>query len=244
MSTTVTYLDHSGFAVTTPGAILVFDYYRDPSNSLYHILNNHRELPVVFLVSHHHPDHFNNEIFDLAQDHERLFVLSDDIFARLVPDKGIQVAWLKNGDPAIDLPGGMTVRAFGSTDAGVSYAVTTADGKVIFHAGDLNDWHWQDESTQHEVVKAHNAFNTILNRIASEISEIWIAMFPVDTRLGTDFYRGAALFTERIKVDNFFPMHFWKHPDMACDFEKYIADGSVTRSYCLDHPGHHAVIEG
>lgn len=27
---TVTYLDHSGFAITTPGAVMVFDYYKDP----------------------------------------------------------------------------------------------------------------------------------------------------------------------------------------------------------------------
>lgn len=242
MKTKVTYLDHSGFVVTTPTAILVFDYYRDPSNSLHHILNDHKELPVVFLVSHHHPDHFNNEIFDLAQDHKRLFVLSDDIFSKLVPEKGLQVAWLKGGDPAVEIPGGMTVKAYGSTDAGVSYAVTDAEGDVIFHAGDLNDWHWQDESTQHEVEKSHNAFTKILNRIAEDIPEIYIAMFPVDTRLGSDFYRGAEEFVKRIKVDNFIPMHFWNKADMACDFNKYISDQSTTRCYCLDHPGHAAEI--
>lgn len=237
---TVTYLDHSGFAVTTPQDILVFDYYRDPSNSLKRILHHHPGLPVVFLVSHHHPDHFNNEIFDLAQDHGRMFVLSDDIFARLVPDKGLQVAWLKGGDPAIDLPGGLTVKAFGSTDAGVAYAVTTPEG-VVFHAGDLNDWHWQDESTQAEVQHADNAFKVILDRIASEIPEIRVAMFPVDTRMGTDFYRGARLFTEKIKVDNFFPMHFWKNAGEACEFDRYIAT-PATRCHCLDHPGHEAEI--
>lgn len=242
MNAKVTYLDHSGFAVTTPTAILVFDYYRDPSDSLKKILNDNKELPVVFLVSHHHPDHFNNEIFDLAQNHKRLFVLSDDIFSKLVPDKGIQVAWLRNGDPAIEIPGGMTVKAYGSTDAGVSYAVTDSEGRVIFHAGDLNDWHWQDESTQHEVVKAHDAFTKILNRITDDIQEIWIAMFPVDTRLGTDFSRGAEEFTKRIKVDNFIPMHFWNKADLACDFKNYIPDIATTRCFCLDHPGHDAEI--
>lgn len=239
----VTYLDHSGFMVTAGNVVLVFDYYRDPAHALHKELEARPGCDVVFLVSHHHPDHFNNEIFDLAQNHRRTYVLSDDIFARLVPDKGLSVAWLKAGDPAIDLPGRLTVRAFGSTDAGVSYAVTDTEGNVIFHAGDLNDWHWQDESTQHEVAKADSDFLTIASRIAREIPRMKIVMFPVDTRMGTDFYRGARLFTKEVKVDNFFPMHFWKHPDMACDFQSYISTPDTTRCYCLDHPGHSAEIE-
>ena len=239
----VTYLDHSGFLVTTPGVVLVFDYYRDPAHALEKELAAQPDCDVVFLVSHHHPDHFNDDIFNLAQNHRRTFVLSDDIFSKLVPDKGLSVAWLKAGDPSIELPRGLSVRAFGSTDAGVSYAVTDPEGNVIFHAGDLNDWHWQDESTQHEVMKADNAFRTITARIAREIPHMKIVMFPVDTRLGTDFGRGARIFTEEVSVDNFFPMHLWKHPDMACDFSSYIATPDTTRCHCLDHPGNSALIE-
>lgn len=239
----VTYLDHSGFMVTTDRVVLVFDYYRDPAHALHKELEANPASNVVFFVSHHHPDHFNNEIFDLAQNHWRTYVLSDDIFSRLVPDKGFPVAWVKGGDPAINLPCGLTVRAYGSTDAGVSYAVTDPEGNVIFHAGDLNDWHWQDESTQHEVEKADNAFRTIVGRIARDIPEMKIVMFPVDTRMGSDFYRGARIFTEEVKTDNFFPMHFWKHPDMACDFRSYIATPDTTRCYCLDHPGKSAEVE-
>ena len=29
----ITYLDHSGFTVTTPDAVMVFDYYKDPDKS-------------------------------------------------------------------------------------------------------------------------------------------------------------------------------------------------------------------
>ena len=240
---TVTYLDHSGFAVTLPDAILVFDYYRDPSNSLKHILHRHPSLPVIFLVSHHHPDHFNNEIFDLAQDHERMFVLSDDIYAKLVPDKGLSVAWLKGGDPEIALAAGLTVKAYGSTDAGVSYAVRRPSGEVIFHAGDLNDWHWQDESTHEEVARADESFKVIVNRIAAEIPAMNIVMFPVDTRLGSDFSRGAHIFTEKIKVAHFFPMHFWKDHEAACDFSQYIATPEYTKAYCLDRPGREAKVD-
>ena len=51
----VTYLDHSGFAITTPAAIMVFDYYKDPDKKLEHLLKISPEKPVLFFVSHHHP---------------------------------------------------------------------------------------------------------------------------------------------------------------------------------------------
>ncbi|MDE6153798.1 MAG: MBL fold metallo-hydrolase [Muribaculaceae bacterium] len=79
----ITYLDHSGFAVVTPTAILVFDYYRDPAHSLKKVLHEYPSRPVIFLVSHHHEDHFNRDIFDLAQDHKRTYVLSNDIESKV-----------------------------------------------------------------------------------------------------------------------------------------------------------------
>ena len=43
----ITYLDNSGFVITLDNAILVFDYYRDPSHSLNSILGNKPDAPVV-----------------------------------------------------------------------------------------------------------------------------------------------------------------------------------------------------
>ena len=191
---TVTYLDHSGFAVTTPQAVMVFDYYKDPDKKLEKVLNDNPSKDVVFFVSHHHPDHFNTSIFELAQERKRTYVLSNDIFSKLVPQKGISVAWMSAGDVIDQISGTKEVRAYGSTDAGVSYAITTAEGEVIFHAGDLNDWHWSEESTEREVAEAQAKFEKIVNRIAEDIPEIKIAMFPVDARMGADFAKGAENF--------------------------------------------------
>lgn len=44
----VTYLDNSGFVITLKDAILVFDYYRDPSHALNKILGDKPDAPVVF----------------------------------------------------------------------------------------------------------------------------------------------------------------------------------------------------
>lgn len=230
----ITYLDHSGFAVVTPTAILVFDYYKDPAHALKKILHEYQSLPVIFLVSHHHYDHFNRDIFDLAQDHKRTYVLSNDINSKVTHDD-IAIAWMSAGDTVENLPGNITVKAYGSSDIGVSYMVTLPDGKNIFHAGDLNYWHWQDESTEAEVRTAYNRFVKVLTSVMADVSSIYVAFFPVDPRMGQDFSQGARLFLENIDVKFFFPMHFWGEYKKACDFEQYTPDN--TESLCMHLPG-------
>lgn len=215
--TKVTYLDHSGFAVQIPGAVLVFDYYRDPSHALHKILENNPDIPVVFFVSHQHKDHFNTGIYELAQNHRRVYVMSNDVPAQNIPST-LEVAGMTAGDRIEGLPGGVNVAAYPSTDEGVSFMVETSAGKKIFHAGDLNLWHWKDESDAKEVKKSEEAFSKALHRIASENPSVDIAMFPVDPRIGTDFGEGAKEFLTTIKVANFFPMHFWGRKDEVATF--------------------------
>ncbi len=235
----VTYLDHSGFAVETESVILVFDYYRDPSHSLTGILQGNKDLPVIFFVSHHHPDHFNRDIFNMAQDHKRVYVLSDDIFSRLVHDD-LAVAWMRAGDSQTGLPGGVSVRAFGSTDVGVSYLVTTAEGHTLFHAGDLNYWHWQDESSEKEVKEAYNKYVVVVQDILRVVNSVDVLFFPVDPRLGTDYGSGARLFLENVQVRYFFPMHFFGDWEAACSFSQYVTDNTDFESLC--EPGQSVVL--
>lgn len=243
MKKQVTYIDHSGFAIVTPDAIMVFDYYKDPDKKLEKVLKENEQAPVLFFVTHHHPDHFNTSIFELAQNRKRVYILSNDIFSKLVPQTGIEVAWMSAGDALEQIPGVKRVEACGSTDAGVSYAITLSDGSVIFHAGDLNDWHWKEESTEREIQKAESRFNTIVNRIASSYPEMDIVMFPVDARMGADFAKGAEIFLDKVKVKNFFPMHFWGEPQKACDFADYIPKSSTASCHCLDRPGMSVEVE-
>lgn len=230
----ITYLSHSGFAVTTSDVILVFDYERDPSHALHRILEQNPDTPVVFFVSHRHQDHYNKSIFELAQNHKRVYVLSNDVPARDVPTT-LAVQGMSAGDYVENLPGGISVKAYASTDEGVSFFVTTGEGETIFHAGDLNDWHWQDESTEREVAKADADFRKIVNRIASEHAAMDVAMFPVDVRQGNDFARGARIFLEEINVKDFFPMHFDGDYKLACNSESYCPER--TKCHCLHEPG-------
>ncbi|MDE7136754.1 MAG: MBL fold metallo-hydrolase [Muribaculaceae bacterium] len=237
----VTFLDHSGFVVVTPTAILVFDYYRDPSHALEKVLRENPGLPVDFFVSHHHPDHFNPDIFNLAQNLERCFILSTDIYSKVVHDN-LPVAWMSPGDTQEQIPGNLTVKAFGSSDSGVCYLVTLPDGRKIFHAGDLNYWHWNKESTMAEVRAAYSKFVHVVNRLREDTPEIDMAFFPVDPRLGQDYADGARIFLENIKVNYFFPMHFWGAYKAACDFDQYTTDN--TDSFCLYVPGESVELKG
>lgn len=229
----LTYLFHSGFVLQSDRVVLVMDYYRDPSDALPAILARiGSEVPVVFAVSHQHADHFNPEIFCLGQGHECHYVISDDVPVLDVPGN-VDVHWVAPGKCAE--VAGIRVEAFGSTDLGVSF-VFDVDGRTVFHGGDLNDWHWQDESTPEEVMEADEAFDRELSKIAHAHPSMDVMMMAVDPRLGSDYARGARKALSAIAVGYFVPMHFWKKWQSACDFAVYRREG-YGKYLCPDRPG-------
>ena len=158
-----------------------------------------------------------------------------------MPD-GNFVSWVSPGSILPDLPGGITVTAFGSTDRGVSFLIESQSHLTLFHAGDLNDWHWQDDSTPTEVKSADDAFDKILSDLSSTVTHINVAMFPVDPRLGSDYARGARKFMHTIATDYFIPMHFQGDANAGCDATQLSPDNS-TRIECMHTPGQTATLE-
>ena len=65
------------------------------------------------------------------------------------------------------------VHEFGSTDEGGSFYVET-DGLRIFHAGDLNHWHW-DGDTEADRREADKLFAREMSRL--DIGETDLAFF-------------------------------------------------------------------
>ena len=100
----------------------------------------------------------------------------------------------------------VTVRAFGSTDMGVSFLVD-ANGKRIFHAGDYNLWHWEDESTQEEIDEATQWFERILSDLMPYAGTIDLAFFPLDPRMGKNTARGIERFMDVMRPKVVVPMH-------------------------------------
>ena len=106
------------------------------------------------------------------------------------------------------------------TDSGISFLIE-AEGKRLFHAGDLNNWHWKDESTPEEVAEAEQNYLKELGDLAKATDKLDATMFPVDPRIGTDFMRGAQQFVDHIKTNIFVPMHFWDRPAEVVAFRPY-----------------------
>ena len=99
------------------------------------------------------------------------------------------------------------IDAFGSTDVGSSFLLHLQDWS-IFHAGDLNNWHWSEESTEEEIRKANGDFLAEVKYLKEKASNIDLVLFPVDRRMGKDYMKGAKQFIEQIKTTIFVPMHF------------------------------------
>ena len=197
------FLAHSGFLVELPSVTLLFDWWNGELPVL------RPGVPLLVFASHRHEDHFKPDIFRLDAS---AFLLGSDI--RLTPrnlekwgvseEKAARCTRLGKHDTVTPLPG-VTVETFPSTDEGVAFLVT-ADGQAVFHAGDLNWWHWEGED-----VGWNRNMEVNFKRYAEPLRgrRIDLAMLPLDPRLGDDGFRGPAYFLELADIRRFLPMHQW-----------------------------------
>lgn len=215
----VTYYLHSGFSCAMGDVLLVFDYWQGEKRRLRkdkrltgEKLSSYRE--VVVFVSHSHEDHFDPVVYEWGKDAGETttirYVISRDVPKGYV---GQRVAAGEECAPFDDVH----VKVFDSTDMGVSYLVEI-EGVRIFHAGDLNFWHWREESTMKEIAEAEEAFRAAVEPIEKEAIDL--AFFPVDQRQGGLFDAGAMYFIMTVKPRLLVPMHFWGRAEVAVEFAR------------------------
>lgn len=192
----ITYIHHSSFSVELDKCILLFDYFQgnlpkfDENKKLY-----------VF-SSHSHHDHFNKCIFNLEKIHPNVtYILSNDINA---PKKENIKLIGANERMIVD---NLEIKTLESSDLGVAFIVKV-ENKTIYHAGDLNWWHWEGENSPEENKFAENLFKNALNKINEK--DIDIAFLPLDSRQGKHYYLGFDYFMKNINSKIAFPMHFWR----------------------------------
>lgn len=205
----VTYLNHSGFRVVVDGLCMVFDYWPGETGESGRLtradLAGYEQ--VIVFVSHGHPDHFTPEIYDWMEPQRVHYVLGDD-----VPEPYIGKRMQPGAETRI---GGAFITAYDSTDLGVSFLVRY-HGATLFHAGDLNLWHWRDVSTTKEIEDAERAFNRAVKPL--EGLDIDVAFFPVDPRQGSLYDAGAGYFAMAVKPRLMIPMHWQGRVDVAQEF--------------------------
>lgn len=213
----VHYLHHSGFAVCVNDILLVFDDAQGISPDGQGLAQGRisretlKDYAQVFIfASHVHEDHFASDIFSLFNAGNVSFILGYDI-----PQPYFKAHMMRPGDTTRIAD--VEITAYDSTDEGVSFLVMV-DGWTLFHAGDLNLWHWREESSLKEIEQAEKAFTQIVEPLADK--KIDIAFFPLDPRMGEQFDAGALYFLLHVKPRVMIPMHWWGRDDVAINFAR------------------------
>lgn len=198
----ITFLYHSAFLVELPECDLLFDWYggtlppRAPGKPLY-----------VF-ASHHHGDHYSPEIFSLGMEHVT-YILATCIrlSAKRRAALGIDPERVHRLPANVTAEiGPLTVQTFRSTDAGVAFLVTCGEHR-LFHAGDLNWWHWtgEDPAWNQQMERAFTKVCAQLQGISVDA-----AFLPLDPRLGDAFWWGFDRMMNALEAKMAFPMHCWE----------------------------------
>lgn len=210
----ITYIHHSGFLAELSQALLLFDFTGGPLPKLA------PDKDLIVFASHRHGDHFSKDIFDLAQGHPRIrFVLSDDIWQNRVPEALYCRTEFMDPGAVLKLPegGGICITAFKSTDEGVAFMVE-ADGKTIYHAGDLNDWRWNEEPPAWNN-NMSASYKKELEKIHGKGFRPDVAMVPLDGRQQEFFSLGLDEFMRTVGAGLIFPMHFWEDYSLIQKFK-------------------------
>ena len=208
MKAKVWYLAHSGFAVQTESSFLIFDYYLDEpkGGTIEQGVIDPKELAeknVIVFVSHNHDDHFNPVVFEWQKTIPNIrYILSNDI-----PE--ITNAIMIGPDDTVEQED-LVVKTYRSTDEGVAFLVQI-DGLAIYHAGDLNWWHWEGEPETYNIKMADD-YKKQIDLLAGE--RIDLAFVPLDPRQERQYDWGIKYLLERNDVPYVVPMHFWNQPDV------------------------------
>lgn len=203
----VTYLGHSGFLLEMENIYCLFDYYKGEFPEW------DRDKKMVVFVSHAHYDHFGKEIFRLGENFSEIcYVLSSDIDPSEYAHAGFSLCSdiISMGPNEEKDVFGIKVRTLRSNDQGVAYLLHCGD-RTIYHAGDLNWWHWEEESEVFNKM-IRRTYQSEINKLQQE--KIDIAFVPVDPRLGEQYCWGIDCFMKRTDTKYVFPMHFWGNYDI------------------------------
>lgn len=197
----VTYIHHSCFLVETDRFYYLFDYAEGQLPAM------DATKPVFVLASHGHADHYHPDVFPLLKElgmEQIRAVLSEDI----APPAGINALRVFPGEK-YDLGDQQTLTAFRSTDLGVAFLIEDRQ-TLIYHAGDLNDWVWDEESDAYNQEMTEN-YRRQIDLLSETLDHRGIdaAFVVLDPRQEKDYDRGMLYFLEKISANRIFPMHYW-----------------------------------
>ena len=202
----INYIHHSGFLIESNSCYYLFDYEKG------HLPRMDVTKPIFVLSSHGHHDHYNPEIFFMLKTlgMQTIYaILSGDI---KIPENVNVMQVFPGKDYNLCL--GQKLTTFESTDLGVAFLIEDQD-KMIYHAGDLNDWVWEGENASYNEQMTQN-YREQIHLLADKLNgrEMDVAFVVLDPRQEKDYDRGLCYFLEHILVKSVYPMHYWGQPDI------------------------------
>lgn len=234
----VTFFHQSGFTVAVGKTLLIFSYWQHEQVPESHRLGD-RDFKgfnnIVVFVPRASAEHHDPAIYTWKKSYPITYVVSSDA-ADAVPE-GANVRIIKRGETMT--VANVYISAHRSTDAGVAFWVRTA-GVTIFHAGDLNLWHWREENTLREITRAEDDFYEAVGELPDK--PLHIAMFPVDPNLGGFYDAGANHFIMAKKPGVFFPMHWGTREEIAQDYARRMSTARTT-VFALTQPRETAIVD-
>ena len=208
----ITYIHYSCFLVETDNCYYLFDYEKGvlPQMDI--------TKPIFVLSSHGHHDHYTPEVFSLLENagmQTIRAILSDDIE---IP-KNVNTLQVSPGKE-YSLSLGQKLTTFQSTDLGVAFLIED-EQKLIYHAGDLNDWVWEEESDSYneQMTLDYRSQITLLSEKLNH-RQLDVAFVVLDPRQEQNYNRGMCYFLDHIPVKQVYPMHYWESPDIIQTFLK------------------------
>ena len=184
----VTLLYHSGCLIELEKHILLFDYYQGE-------LELNPEKPLYIFVSHRHYDHYNPNIFKIKHPHIT-YILSASLRQKY-PANYVDV----NQNYTFD---DIHVKTYFSTDEGCAFLVEV-ENKKIYHAGDLNWWHWQGEPEQDNLWQKEK-YQEQINLIKEKLD---FACVVVDQRQEEHYLLGLNYFLKHVQTQYVLPIHYF-----------------------------------
>ncbi|QUH19514.1 MBL fold metallo-hydrolase [Alkaliphilus sp. B6464] len=223
----IVHLGHSSFLVETKNNILIFDYFNDIpvlpersiKNGVLSLEDFKTDKDIFVFVTHSHSDHYNPVIFQWENANPNIkYVLGSDVKEEVEEDR----FYYMNPYETLQIKD-VNIKTYGSTDKGVSFLVDV-DSLDIFHAGDLNWWHWK-EFTEQELKREEEDFKREVDNIIG--NNIDVAFIPVDPRLEEFYHLAGVYFAEKVKPKFLVPMHFRDNFYVCKDFVEQLKDSSV-----------------
>ena len=191
----ITYIGHSGFLVELEDRCLLFDYYQGEIPPVAF------SRPLYVFVSHRHQDHYNRAVLDFRREgRDVTYIFSGDIMTGKKAEANGILRMRAGDEKEID---GMHVWTLRSTDVGVAFVVEIG-GKRLYHAGDLNWWHWAGEPAADNLAARRDFFHE-LSRFSER--QVDVAFFPVDARQQAAREWGVMAYLERVEPKLLVAMH-------------------------------------